>query len=265
MTQFRPCIDLHEGKVKQIVGGSLRNSGAGLETNFVSDVSAANYASRYAADGLRGGHMIQLGPGNVNAARAALRQYPDGLQIGGGITRENATEWLTAGASHVIVTSELFDSDGRFKLSKLEAMRREVGRERLVLDLSCRGAEGAWFVTMNRWQTLTDLKVEAAVFAELSNYCAEFLVHAADVEGKCNGIDEALVGFLGVHATLPTTYAGGAKSLEDLDLVRQLSGGRVDLTIGSALDIFGGNGVRYADCVDWNTRELQASKGEAEP
>ena len=257
MTQFRPCIDLHEGKVKQIVGGSLRDSGAGLETNFVSDASSASYAARYAADGLRGGHVIQLGSGNKEAARAALGQYPGGLQIGGGITRETASEWLSAGASHVIVTSGLFNTEGQFEIARLEALRREVGRERLVVDLSCRGAEGNWVVAMNRWQMVTDLKVEGQVLAELAGYCSEFLVHAADVEGKCGGIDTALVRFLGAHATLPVTYAGGAQSLRDLYLVKQLSGGAVDLCIGSALDIFGGTGVRYADCIDWNKRHSQ--------
>ena len=257
MTQFRPCIDLHEGKVKQIVGGSLRDNGAGLETNFVSDASAASYAARYAADGLRGGHVIQLGAGNKEAARAALGQYPGGLQIGGGITRENAAEWLAAGASHVIVTSGLFNAEGHFEIARLEALRSEVGRERLVVDLSCRGAEGSWVVAMNRWQTATDLKIEARVLSELAGYCSEFLVHAADVEGKCGGIDAALVRFLGEYARLPVTYAGGAQSLKDLDLVKGLSGGAVDLCIGSALDIFGGTAVRYADCIQWNKRQPQ--------
>jgi phosphoribosylformimino-5-aminoimidazole carboxamide ribotide isomerase len=252
MTQFRPCIDLHEGKVKQIVGGSLCEGGAGLKTNFVSGKTAAQYAAQYALDGLEGGHLIQLGPGNEAEAQQALEAYPAGLQVGGGITLENASNWLEAGASHVIVTSGLFSPEGRFELSRLEAFKNEVGREHLVVDLSCRGARGEWMVAMNRWQTATDLRIGAASLAELSGYCAEFLVHAADVEGKCGGIDEDLVVLLGGNAALPITYAGGVRRLEDLDLVERLSGGSVDLSIGSALDIFGGSGVSYIDCVNWN-------------
>jgi phosphoribosylformimino-5-aminoimidazole carboxamide ribotide isomerase len=255
MTQFRPCIDLHDGKVKQIVGGSLRDGGAGLETNFVSEASAASFASRYAADGLSGGHVIQLGPGNEAAAKAALGTYPGGLQLGGGITRENATGWLEAGASHVIVTSWLFTPEGHFDASRLAALCGEVGREHLVVDLSCRGSDGDWVVAMNRWQTLTDLRIEVGVLRDLAGYCAEFLVHAADVEGKCGGIDRELVQYLGQHTDIPVTYAGGAAQLNDLELVKGASGGRVDLSIGSALDIFGGSGVRYVDCVEWNQRQ----------
>lgn len=252
MTQFRPCIDLHEGKVKQIVGGSLKDGGVGLETNFVSEESAASFASRYAADGLMGGHVIQLGTGNEQAAKSALGSYPGGLQVGGGITLENAAGWLEAGASHVIVTSWLFTPEGRFDVTRLEALSREVGREHLVVDLSCRGSGGNWTVTKDRWQTQTDLRIEEEVLADLAGYCAEFLVHAADVEGKCGGIDAALVRYLGQNANIPVTYAGGAGQLEDLDLVKRESGGTVDLCIGSALDIFGGSGVCYVDCVRWN-------------
>lgn len=255
MTQFRPCIDLHEGKVKQIVGGSLSDSGAGLETNFVSEESAASFASRYAADGLTGGHVIQLGPGNEAAAKAALGAYPGGLQLGGGVKLENAAEWLEAGASQVIVTSWLFTEAGHFDASRLEALCRELGREHVVVDLSCRGSDGDWVVAMDRWQTLTDLRIGVGVLRDLAGYCAEFLIHAADVEGKCGGIDAALVRYLGQHASIPVTYAGGAGELEDLDLVKGESGGAVDLSIGSALDIFGGSGVRYADCLRWNQEQ----------
>ncbi|CAI8287454.1 MAG: 1-(5-phosphoribosyl)-5-[(5-phosphoribosylamino)methylideneamino] imidazole-4-carboxamide isomerase [Opitutia bacterium UBA7350] len=252
MTQFRPCIDLHEGKVKQIVGGSLREDGVGLETNFVSESSPDSYAARFANDKLLGGHIIQLGAGNELAAKAALKAYQGGLQIGGGISKETAAGWLYEGASHVIVTSEVFTPAGHFDLAKLDALKREVGSEHLVMDLSCRGKGGNWTVAMNRWQTLTDLKIAAPVLEELSGYCAEFLVHAVDVEGKCAGIDEALVEFLGLYTKIPTTYAGGARHLEDLELVKELSIGAVDLCIGSALDIFGGTGVKYADCLAWN-------------
>jgi phosphoribosylformimino-5-aminoimidazole carboxamide ribotide isomerase len=253
--RFRPCIDLHEGRVKQIVGGTLDSATEALKTNFVSDRPASWFAARYAADGLRGGHVIQLGPGNTEAAREALAAYPGGLQLGGGITAENASGWLEAGASHVIVTSHLFNGDGRFRPERLERLVAEVGRERLVIDLSCRRRGDEWIVAMNRWQTLTDLRVDAATLDGLAASCDEFLIHAADVEGRCQGIDGALVEWLGAWGGIPVTYAGGASSFADLVLVDRLGQGRVDLTIGSALDLFGGDGVRYEDCVAWNRGE----------
>ena len=251
-TRFRPCIDLHEGRVKQIVGGTLDSTSETLKTNFVSDLPPSWYADLYARDGLRGGHVIKLGPGNDDAARSALAAYPGGLQIGGGIAPGNATPWLEAGASHVIATSSLFDSEGHFLEDRLTALVAEVGADRLVIDLSCRRRGDSWIVAMNRWQTLTDLEITVATLDALASSCAEFLIHAADVEGKCEGIDEALVVFLGQWAGRPLTYAGGAASLADLEWVEQLSGGNVDLTIGSALDIFGGTGVSYEDCVTYN-------------
>lgn len=253
MTCFRPCIDLHNGKVKQIVGSSLTDEADSLETNYISDQPAHYYADLYRRDGLPGGHLIQLGPGNQEVALSALSAYPGGLQVGGGIHLENSVEWLEAGASHVIVTSYLFDDEGHFLSDHLESLSVEVGRDQLVVDLSCRRSEDAgWRVTMNRWQTSTDLLLDANCLSEISKYCVEFLVHAADVEGKCEGIDSDLVAFLGLHSPIPVTYAGGARSIEDLSRVKELSQGRVDVTIGSALDLFGGSGVRYADCVAWN-------------
>ncbi len=254
MTRFRPCIDLHEGRVKQIVGSSLSDSAGTLRTNFVSDQDAASFAAMYGRDGMNGGHVIMLGGGNEAAARSALAAYPGGLQIGGGINAGNAASWIDAGASHVIITSALFDEHGRFHGRKLEGLIDAVGRERLVIDLSCKAVLGGWTVAMNRWQTLTDLHVTDAVLERLSGNCAEFLVHAVDVEGKCEGIDEALVQVLGSWGGIPITYAGGARSLEDLQRVQTISGGKVDVTIGSALDAFGGTGVRYRDCVEFNRR-----------
>ncbi|MFT5836687.1 MAG: phosphoribosylformimino-5-aminoimidazole carboxamide ribotide isomerase [Candidatus Azotimanducaceae bacterium] len=254
MTKFRPCIDLHHGSVKQIVGGSLSQDESELQTNFESDRPAGHYANIYKKDDLRGGHVIKLGAGNDAAAREALVAYPGGLQIGGGMNVENAADWLRAGASHVIVTSWLFDAEGHFLPKRLDQLVAAVGRERLILDLSCRACGDSWVVTMNRWQTPTDLNVEAATISELAGSCDEFLVHAADVEGKCGGIDQQLVAFLGQHCPIAVTYAGGANSFDDLAVVDRLSGGKVDLTIGSALDLFGGSQVRYADCVAWNQR-----------
>jgi phosphoribosylformimino-5-aminoimidazole carboxamide ribotide isomerase len=259
---FRPCIDLHEGKVKQIVGGTLRDAGGGPRENFVSPHPAGHYAALYRRDGLRGGHVISLGPGNETAAREALAAYPGGLQMGGGVNADNARGWLEAGASHVIVTSWVF-RDGQLDEDRLSRLVQAIGRGRLVLDLSCRVRDGEYFVVTDRWQKFTELKVEAATLERLADSCAEFLIHAVDVEGLCRGVDLELVRRLADWAPLPTTYAGGARSLADLELVTRVSRGRVDLTIGSALDIFGGAGARYADCVAFNLRqaaELQAAQ-----
>ena len=254
MTQFRPCIDLHDGKVKQIVGGSLRDEGAGPTENFVSDRPSSWFAQTFRDDALTGGHVIKLGPGNDAAAREALAAWPGGLQIGGGITEANAAEWLEAGASHVIVTSALFDAKGKFLADTLRALVAKIGRDKLVIDLSCRRGTGGWTVAMNRWQTLTDLAVNSATLDRLAPFCAEFLIHAADVEGLCGGIDAELVELLGSWGKLPVTYAGGAARMADLLLVEQAGRGKVDVTVGSALDLFGGHGLAYRDLVEWNRR-----------
>ena len=248
---FRPCIDLHEGKVKQIVGGTLGADGP--RTNFVSDRSAAWFAALYKKDSLPGGHVIMLGPGNEAEARAALAAFPGGLQIGGGITARNARDWLDAGASHVIVTSWIFNQ-GRLDRERLDELVKVVGKGRLVLDLSCRRRGADYFVVTDRWQTFTELTVSSETLRRLAGNCAEFLVHAVDVEGLCRGIDRELVEKLGQWSPLPTTYAGGANSLADLEEVTRLGRGKIDLTIGSALDIFGGTGVRYAEVVEFNRR-----------
>ncbi|EAR60762.1 phosphoribosylformimino-5-aminoimidazole carboxamide ribotide isomerase [Neptuniibacter caesariensis] len=252
MTQFRPCIDLHQGQVKQIVGGSLQDSGA--KTNFISQYDAAHYANLYKDHNLQGGHVIALGPGNQEQALLALETWKGGLQFGGGVNADNASSYIEAGASHVIVTSYLFEND-QFSWQRLEQIKAEVGADRLILDLSCRKTENGWNIATNRWQTVTETKVDKATLAELSEHCAEFLIHAADVEGLQGGIDKELVGLLGEHCSIPVTYAGGARSLEDLKLVDQLSNGKVDLTIGSALDIFGGSGVTLEECIRWNQGE----------
>ncbi|MFT3991600.1 MAG: phosphoribosylformimino-5-aminoimidazole carboxamide ribotide isomerase [Luteolibacter sp.] len=254
MTRFRPCIDLHHGQVKQIVGGSLRDHGPGPKENYVSEKPPGWFAKKFAEDNLTGGHLIKLGPGNDEAAREALSTWPGGLQIGGGIRAENAAEWLAAGASHVIVTSSLFNEEGRFRQNALEAIVAETGKEKLVIDLSCRRTATGWTVAMNRWQTLTDLDVTHATLDGLAPYCAEFLIHAADVEGLCGGIDAELVSLLGNWGKIPVTYAGGAASMADILLIEQAGGGKVDFTIGSALDLFGGSGVKYHDLVAWNRR-----------
>ena len=254
MTKFRPCIDLHNGQVKQLVGSSLSGTDKDLKTNFVSTKSAGYYADIYRKDFLLGGHVIKLGPGNDVAASEALSTFPGGLQIGGEINLSNAADWLEKGASHIIVTSWLFDAQGNFLYERLSQLVREIGKERVVLDLSCCAQEDSWIVAMDRWQSPTNLEISAATLRELSNSCDEFLIHAADMEGRCAGIDNRLVEFLGIHCPIPVTYAGGANALDDFNRVEELSSGKVDLSIGSALDIFGGKTVAYADCLAWNNR-----------
>jgi phosphoribosylformimino-5-aminoimidazole carboxamide ribotide isomerase len=253
---FRPCIDLHEGKVKQIVGGSLSDNASTLRTNFVSEKPASWFAELYKRDNLRGGHVIMLGAGNEIPAREALHSFPGGMQIGGGINLENAQGWLDAGASHVIVTSWVF-RDGILDWERLKALAQKIGRQRLVLDLSCRKKGDDYFVVTDRWQKFTELTLSRETLNTLAEFCDEFLIHAADVEGLCRGVDLELVQKLAQWAPIPTTYAGGAKSLDDLKEVTRLGCGKVHLTIGSALDIFGGSGVKYADAVALN-RQLAA-------
>ena len=259
MTKFRPCIDLHDGKVKQIVGSSLSDSGVGLKTNFETDRSSAWFAELYKKDGIKGGHVIMLGKGNEKAAKEALAAYPGGLQVGGGISAQNAKEYIDAGASHVIVTSWIFP-DGHLDRERLAELVRTVGKEHLVLDLSCKrtgiiDGKPQWNIATNRWQTLIDIQVNKETLDDLAQSCDEFLIHAADVEGKQQGMDDDLIRFLAENSPIPVTYAGGAKSLEDLRHCKEISGGKINLTIGSVLDLFGGKGVKYDDCVKFNKDE----------
>eukprot|EP00545_Synedropsis_sp_CCMP1620_P003421 CAMPEP_0119014362 /NCGR_PEP_ID=MMETSP1176-20130426/9598_1 /TAXON_ID=265551 /ORGANISM="Synedropsis recta cf, Strain CCMP1620" /LENGTH=268 /DNA_ID=CAMNT_0006967521 /DNA_START=142 /DNA_END=945 /DNA_ORIENTATION=+ len=264
--KFRPCIDLHNGQVKQIVGSTLKDisdtTSEKAETvmpaeNFATDRPAADFAKLYERDQLTGGHVIKLGPGNDEAAKAALAAYPQGLQIGGGITDANAKEWLDAGASHVIVTSHVFQN-GQINYDRLEQLVSIVGKERLVLDLSCRrqpnDPDGPYFVVTDRWQKYTDLPVNETTLQKLAVYCDEFLVHGVEVEGKRCGILQDLVLLLGQHSPVPVTYAGGVRSEEDMDRVLALGNGKVDLTIGSALDCFGGD-LKYDDVVAWHKKQ----------
>ncbi|OUQ28681.1 phosphoribosylformimino-5-aminoimidazole carboxamide ribotide isomerase [Lachnoclostridium sp. An131] len=244
--RFRPCIDIHNGRVKQIVGGSLRDQSDSAEENFVSEQTAAWYASLYRRDGLKGGHVILLNGADSlyyeatrQQAEEALGAYPGGLQLGGGVNPENAEGWLKAGASHVIVTSYVF-RDGQIQYDNLEKMRNTVGKEHLVLDLSCRKKNEDYYVVTDRWQRFTEVKVTPELLTELAGSCSEFLLHAVDVEGKASGIEQELVRMLGSWEGIPVTYAGGVGSMGDLELLKELGRGRVDVTIGSALDLFGG-------------------------
>lgn len=235
--------------MKQIVGGSLRDDGTAPRENFVSEKPPAWFAETFRRDHLTGGHVIMLGRGNEVAAKEALAAWPGGMQVGGGIRPGNAAAWIEAGASHVIVTSALFDADGKFLPRTLDDLVAEVGKEKLVIDLSCRRTDRGWTVAMNRWQTLTELDVTVETLDSLAPFCDEFLIHAADVEGLCGGIDAGLVTLLGGWGRLPVTYAGGAATMDDVRLVAEAGRGKVDVTVGSALDLFGGSGIRYPDLV----------------
>jgi len=258
MTRFRPCIDLHAGQVKQIVGGTLDSATAELKTNFVSPHPPAHFARLYRDNALAGAHVIMLGPGNREAALESLAAWPGGLQVGGGITDENAKEWIDAGAEKVIITSYLFP-DAKFSQQRLDAVLAALGGDtaKLVIDLSCRrrSDDDTWWVAMNKWQTITDMQVTQESIKMLEPYCSEFLIHAADNEGLQKGIDEQLVERLAEWCSIPVTYAGGGRNIDDLEAVKRLSGGKVDLTIGSALDCFGGSGVTLAECVEWNKKQ----------
>ncbi|MDR3089872.1 MAG: phosphoribosylformimino-5-aminoimidazole carboxamide ribotide isomerase [Desulfobulbaceae bacterium] len=241
--RFRPCIDLHDGLVKQIVGSTLSGDGHNPTTNFVAEQSPAWFAELYRRDRLTGGHVIKLGPGNDAAARQALAAWPGGMQIGGGINAENAGRWLDAGASHVIVTSYVF-RDGLIDWDRLAELLKAVGKERLVLDLSCRRRGDEYLIVTDRWQRFTKIAINPATLAELAGFCDEFLIHAADVEGKCAGIELPLLDILAHHCPIAVTYAGGIRDLDDIKLIGERGRSRVDFTVGSALDIFGG-GLKY--------------------
>ena len=241
--RFRPCIDLHQGQVKQIVGSSLRD-GRTPETHFIAEKPPAYFAELYRRDDLPGGHVIKLGPGNDEAAAEALAAYPGGLQIGGGISAANAAQWLDKGAAHVIVTSYVF-RDGQLHRDNLRRVVESAGRERLVLDLSCGLRDGRYVVMTDRWQKATNFAIDRDHLEFLAESCSEFLVHATDVEGKQQGIDKELIELLGDIAPIPTTYAGGVRCREDVDIIARAGQGKLDFTVGSALDIFGGTGLRY--------------------
>jgi phosphoribosylformimino-5-aminoimidazole carboxamide ribotide isomerase len=255
--QFRPCIDIHNGKVKQIVGGSLSDEGDFAKENFVSERPSSYYAKLFRADGLTGGHVILLNGKNspfygetLKAAREALGAYPGGLMVGGGITAENAKEWLDAGASHVIVTSYVF-RDGRIDMENLRSLVKSAGRRHVVLDLSCKKRDGQYYICTDRWQKFTDTALTGSLLSELASYSDEFLIHGIDVEGKGSGFDRELVSLLAEFAAeneTPVTYAGGIRGMVSLRELRELGKNRIHATVGSALDIYGGT-MSYAEAV----------------
>ena len=244
--KFRPCIDIHNGQVKQIVGGSLSDLGDKANENFVASKDATFYAKLYEKYHLKGGHIILLNGKDSSyyeatkaQAVSALRAYPKGMQIGGGINDENAYEYLEQGADKVIVTSFVF-KNGQISYENLEKLVKAVGKENLVLDLSCRKKDGVYYIVTDRWQKYTDVVLNRESLDYFSKFCNEFLVHAVDVEGKAAGIEKEVASLLGTWGKLNATYAGGIHSYEDLETLRILGNDKVDFTIGSALDLFGG-------------------------
>lgn len=245
--EFRPCIDIHNGKVKQIVGGSLTDDNDYAKENFVSEMEALDYARLYRKKGLRGGHIILLNSrdskyyqADLAQAESALAVWPGGLQIGGGITSENAADFIQKGASHVIVTSYVF-VNGEIRFDRLEKLIQEVGREHLVLDLSCRKKGDQYFIVTDRWQKFTKQPLDSGLIHTLSSYCDEFLVHAVNVEGTGTGVDESLLQLLSGQCSVPITYAGGIGTMADIEKIWLMGKGRINFTVGSALDLFGGS------------------------
>lgn len=266
---FRPCIDIHNGKVKQIVGASLRDSGNAAKDNFISDRPSEYYADLYKKNELENAHVIILNSGDSefykasrDEAKAALREYSGHMMVGGGITAENAAEYLDAGANAVIVTSYVF-KNGHIDEKNLNKILSEIGPGHLVLDLTCRYRQSntandasGYYVVTDRWQKFSDEMVTTDMLHQLSSSCREFLVHGADSEGMKLGIENDLCEILGDYLlddkyndNNPVTYAGGISSIEDIELLNRLSGGKIDFTIGSALDIFGGN-ISFRDISD---------------
>ncbi len=252
---FRPCIDIHNGQVKQIVGGSLTDINDAATENFVSTQDAAFYASYYRKNNITGGHIILLNgkdspyyESTKAQAISALKAYPQGLMVGGGITADNAMEYINAGASHVIVTSYVF-RNGVINYDNLAKIYNVVGKDHLVLDLSCRKKDGQYYIVTDRWQTFTDVVITTDLLDKLSIYCDEYLIHAVDVEGKASGIEIPLATLLGSWNKLPITYAGGVGSFDDLETLRAAGKNHLDVTIGSALDIFGGS-MSFTDVIN---------------
>lgn len=257
--EFRPCIDIHNGKVKQIVGGTLKDQGDLAAENFVSEQDAPFYAKLYQSYGIRGGHIILLNgkdsphyEATKLQALAALQVYPGGLQVGGGITAENAHEFLRAGASHVVVTSYVF-RDGKVDYERLEKLVQAVGKEHLVLDLSCRKKDGAYYIVTDRWQKFTEERVTVELLDHLYQYADEFLIHAVDVEGKASGIERELVELLGSWNRIPVTYAGGIGSFQNLEELAEWGQHHLNYTIGSALDLFDGN-MKFEDVLEFGKK-----------
>lgn len=253
--EFRPCIDIHNGQVKQIVGSSLKDENDFAKENFVSSVNADYYASLYKKDSLKGGHIIILNPvtseyyeADCRQAQLAFEAYPNGMQIGGGITAENAAKFIEMGATHVIVTSYVF-KDGVINTDNLNRLVSEVGKEKVVLDLSCRKMGDDYYIVTDRWQKFTEERVTLSLLNELSSYCDEFLIHAVDIEGKSSGIEEDIARLLGQFDSIPCTYAGGISKLSDIERLGTLSGGKLNFTVGSALDLFGGK-LSYREIAD---------------
>jgi len=251
--RFRPCIDIHDGKVKQIVGSTLNDVSA--VENFVSNRDADFFAKLYKDNGLRGGHIILLNKAGtpeyeLTKAQAikGLKAFPNGMQIGGGITAENAAEY-TDYASHVIVTSYVF-KDGIVYEDNLKKLVEAVGKNKIVIDLSCRKVGDSYFITTDRWQKTTKVSISYDTLDYFAGYCDEFLIHAVDVEGKQNGIERELVEYLSGWKGIDITYAGGVRSIDDMKLLNEIGRGRIDVTVGSALDLFGGR-MSFADAVDF--------------
>ena len=260
LMEFRPCIDIHNGRVKQLIGGTVADSIDSARENYVSEKSAAWYAELFREKNLKNGHVVLLNSkespyyeSTKAQAMEALRAYPGGLQVGGGITAENAEEYLDAGASHVIVTSYVF-RDGDISFENLNRLLEAVGKKKLVLDLSCRKKDGRYYIMTDRWQRYTKVALDEDILDLLASFCDEFLIHAVDVEGKICGIETDLVKILGRWKRIPITYAGGIRSLEDIRTIKEIGQDKIHVTIGSALDLYGGT-MKFDDVIGYVSSE----------
>ena len=245
--KFKPCIDLHHGKVKQIIGSTLNSKE--IKVNFTSNQNSSYFAQLYRKYQLSGAHIIMLGPNNEEACLQALKTWPGHLQVGGGITLANGEKWLKAGAQKLIFTSYLFP-DKTLDLSRLQSLKKNYGRNKIVIDLSCSKtlADKGYYVFKNKWKEQTTFKLELASLQSIIPYTEEILIHAISVEGKNQGMDQDLVyqlKKLHEQTNLNLVYAGGIHHQEELDEFVKISESKIDFTIGSALDIFGGRGFSF--------------------
>ncbi|MBT3539096.1 phosphoribosylformimino-5-aminoimidazole carboxamide ribotide isomerase [bacterium] len=238
--QFRPCIDILNGKVTQIVGETLATNSLVAE-NFVTNKNAAYFADLYKKNNLAGGHIIMLDKTEKTKSQTieALKTFPQDFQVGGNINSDNAQEFINAGASHIIVTSYIF-KDNKLSPLRLQRLMSAVKKEKIVLDLSCRKKNNEYYVVTNRWQIFSNFKVTSKNLETLSNYCDEFLIHGVDSEGKLQGVEIDLLNILKDFTGIPITYAGGIRDMNDIEKIKQTGNGYINFSVGTALDIFGG-------------------------
>ncbi len=248
---FRPCIDVFKGKVVQLIGTSLfGGEEKTIVKHFESEYSPAYYAELFKQDNLKGGHILSLGSGNNDVVIEALKAFNGGMKYGGSVTPENAHVYLDAGATHVIVNSYVFDN-GEINLPNLKSLVKSIGKDKLVLDMSCRKKNGDYYIVTNLWEKFTNVILDQKSLQDISKYCDEIIVHGVDSEGRKQGLESDLVRILAQHTPIKTVYAGGISSIADLTMIKALGNEKIDPCIGTALSIYGGN-LSYYEVLEWN-------------